>query len=426
MVGPAAPSAPPAGRGRTPLGRRTPLALRNVLHEKYKSATAIAGISFAIILILMQLGFLEVVKITATNIFEQLDFDVILLARQYEQLYDAGTFPRQRLGQARAAAGVEGATAVLMGMNLWRCPPDPFYPDEPVGRWQRLRTALGYGSGAKPIRLRGLFMIGFDLDDIPFEEPLHAVVAKFAPALRAPRRILFDERSHPDFGWRYRAQPFDWELGRQRVEIVGSFSLGGGFGADATVLCSEQNFALLRHGSALEQITLGLLKVEPGQADRVAAELARSLPPDTQVFTRAQMLAKEQRFWVRNTSTGVLFGFGVFVAVCVGTVVVYQVLSNDVTNHFAEYATLKAIGYTNGYLARVVTSQAILYAALAFLPALGIAAALYRVTQELANIPMRLTAWNVGLVFVLSVAMCLASALLTMRRVWSTDPAELF
>lgn len=409
------------------LPRRTPLALRNVTHEKYKSLTAIAGICFANILILMQLGFLEVVKITATNLFSKLRFDVVLVSRTYEQFFDPGTIPIERLMQARGVPGVVDADPFYASMALWRCPPEPVSGvSEPSGFWGSARHWLGFGREAKPIRLRGLLVLGIELDDLPFLEPIGTQITDHLGLLRQPGRVLLDEWSHPDFGWSVRDRFSDWELGRHRVEIVGGFTLGTGFGADATVLCSDANFVRFCRGTSLDRITMGLLTVSGRNSKEVARQLAEVMPADTLVFTREELMAKEQRHWVRNTATGILFGFGVFVAVCVGTVVVYQVLSNDVANHYAEYATLKAIGYTNRFLAGVVTTQALLYSISAYLPALFVSIALYRATETVANIPMRLTLLNVLLVFGLSVLMCLVSALLTLRRVRSTDPADLF
>ncbi|MFO0947749.1 MAG: FtsX-like permease family protein [Planctomycetota bacterium] len=409
------------------LPRRTPLALRNVTHEKYKSLTAIAGICFANILILMQLGFLEVVKITATNLFSKLRFDAVLVSRTYEQFFDAGTIPKERLIQARGVEGVVDANPFYASMALWRCPPIPISPDaENVGVWDSLLSSTGFGTEDKPVRLRGLLVLGIELDDIPFFDPIQSQVVDHLPFLRQPGRVLLDEWSHPDFGWKVRDQFHDWELGRRRVDIVGGFTLGTGFGADATVLCSDANYVTFCRGASLDRITLGLLTVVGRSPVEVVKELAARMPADTLVFTREELMSKEQRHWVRNTATGVLFGFGVFVAVCVGTVVVYQVLSNDVANHYAEYATLKAIGYTNRFLAGVVTTQALLYAISAFLPALFLSVGLYRLTEMIANIPMKLTLFNVLLVLALSVIMCLVSALLTLRRVRLTDPADLF
>ena len=40
--------------------------------------------------------------------------------------------------------------------------------------------------------------------------------------------------------------------------------------------------------------------------------------------------------------------------IVVGMVIVYQILFTDVASHLRDYATLKAVGFTNGYLRQVV------------------------------------------------------------------------
>ena len=84
-------------------------------------------------------------------------------------------------------------------------------------------------------------------------------------------------------------------------------------------------------------------------------------------YSRAEILRRETDHWVGQTATGKLFAFGVLVATIVASAVIYQVLSNDVRDHLAEYATLKAMGHTNAYLAGVVIRQALIYAGAAYL-----------------------------------------------------------
>ena len=82
-------------------------------------------------MVLLQLGFLEAVRITAANNFEQLDFDVVLLSPRYEQFYASGMFPLERLTQARSVEGVLSAAPLYATFNLWRCPAYPPDRGEP-------------------------------------------------------------------------------------------------------------------------------------------------------------------------------------------------------------------------------------------------------------------------------------------------------
>jgi putative ABC transport system permease protein len=91
-----------------------------------------------------------------------------------------------------------------------------------------------------------------------------------------------------------------------------------------------------------------------------------------------------------------------------------------------EYATLKAMGYSNSYLTKVILQQAVVLSLLGFLPGWGLAQLLYYVTSEGAGIPIQMTRQNLLLVLVLSMAMCALSGLGAARKTMNADPAELF
>lgn len=410
--------------------RTPPLALRNVAHGGARSLAALAGVGFVVTMVLLQLGFLQAVRDTATNVYDRLEFDVALVSPRYEQLYDAGTVPVERLSQAEGVGSVVAARPIYAVFAMWRCPPSPLDPAESRGGTAAAAAAvraLGWpGASARPAQRRELLALGYDPDRNPFREPIRGRVEAAAPRLRLADRVLLDERSHPDFGW-WAWPAFDgWELGRHAVEVVGGFPLERGFGADGAVLCTDANFLRLCAPPGRRGMSLGLLRVRPGEVDGTVALLNRVLPADTIALSRAELERRERDFWVNQTSTGNIFASGVVVAMAVAAVVVYQVLSNDVRSHLAEYATLKAMGYTDGFLSRVVVGQSLIYALGAYGPAVALAYAAYRATEALADIPMRLTAANLGLALGLAAVVSLGSALLTVGKLRSADPAELY
>jgi putative ABC transport system permease protein len=105
---------------------------------------------------------------------------------------------------------------------------------------------------------------------------------------------------------------------------------------------------------------------------------------------------------------------------------VYQVMAGDVGHRLGEFATLKAIGYGNGYINRVVLQQALLLAVAGFVPGLLGAWLVYGATRHFAHLPLEMT-WQVaGLVLGLVVVMCTVSGFLALRKVRAADPADLF
>jgi putative ABC transport system permease protein len=127
-----------------------------------------------------------------------------------------------------------------------------------------------------------------------------------------------------------------------------------------------------------------------------------------------------------KTSVGIIFGFGVFVALLVGTAIVYQVLSSDISSRIAEYATLKAIGYPRKFLSRLVLQQALILAVAGFVPGLILAELLYRLTEHMTHISIEMTLARAAAVLLLSVAMCAISGMASLAKVHSADPADLF
>jgi putative ABC transport system permease protein len=409
--------------------RRTPpLAWRNVARGGGRSLAAVAGVGFVVTMVLLQLGFLEAVRGTATSLYDQLDFDIVLISPRYEQLYDSGTFPAERLRQAEGLDTVVDARPLYVIFAMWRCPPSPLVPeqsDQHASGARNVPVARSAGS-PRPVQRRELLAIGFDLLRNPFREPIRSRVEAARPQLELAGRVLLNEQSHPDFGWWAWPAFGGWELGRSAVEVVGGFPLQRGFGADGAVLVSDLTFERCCASRFASGVSLGLVRVRPGTVGQTVRRLNEILPPDTVALTRDALNNREQDFWVHQTSTGNIFASGVLVAMAVAAVVVYQVLSNDVRSHLPEYATLKAMGYTSGYLSGVVISQALIYALGAFGPAVVLSYIAYRVTQALASIPMRMTLANLGLALGLATAVSLLSGLLTVGKLRTADPAELF
>jgi putative ABC transport system permease protein len=215
-------------------------------------------------------------------------------------------------------------------------------------------------------------------------------------------------------------------MGKQAAYVVGGFPMLRGFAADSTAICSDHSFRSLCGLPSLDRVNFGFLKVKDGSTAATLSRLRSLLPPDVEPFSREEILNREIDHWVNQTSTGQLFAFGVLVAMVVATVVVYQVLSNDVREHLPEYATLKAMGYSQVSLARVVVVQSIIYMIISFVIALLLAVIVYWVTQELAGIPMRLTPSNMLITLSLTILVGLLSGFLSVSKLTAAQPADLF
>ncbi len=375
---------------------KIPLAWLNLWHQKAKTAVAIAGVAFAVVLVLLQLGFSGSVRQTATTIYDRLRFDLVIHSPRYVQLSQAGEVHRQRLYQAVSTPGVAKVSPLYLGFALYRNESSP----------QR----------------RGIFVLGTHLDDDVLDV---AELSRYRNALSVAGNALMDRRSRPEFG--PREPGTQARAGLSQITLVGTFEMGTGFGADGALLASDQSFVRMVPGRTLDDVSLGLVTLLPDQeAAAVAERLRAALPRDVRVLTRKEMEDHERLHWVSKTSVGIIFGLGVIVAVVVGTAIVYQVLSSDIASRLPEFATLKAMGYTPWFMSLAVLRQAWILAVAGFVPGLVLASALYALTARMAHLPMELPMTRVAAVFLISVVMCSLSGLAALRKVHSVDPADLF
>lgn len=375
---------------------KTPLAWHNLNHDRRRTLLAMAGVAFAVTLVFLQLGAYGAVLSTATLIYSNLEYDLMLRSPEYLHFSRPGSFPQTRLYQAASLNSVRDATPFYVGYLPWRNP-------ETMQRRAILTMAI---EPSVP---------SFTLADIRDRQA----------ELVEPGTVLMDRMSRPEFG--SQEVGVETDVGRQRLRVIGFFTMGTGFGADGAIVTGVGTWQRLFPQRSLSRVSLGLVRIAAeSDPDAVAQELRAILPPDVKVWTRAEIERAEQRHWSSRTSIGVILATGLGVAVIVGIAIVYQVLAASVSAHLAEYATLKAMGYSSATLSWTVIQQALILAVIGFLPGALIATQLYAVIRRLAHIPIGMTWTYFFLVLAGSFAMCVLGAVLSLRKVYSADPAELF
>jgi putative ABC transport system permease protein len=217
------------------------------------------------------------------------------------------------------------------------------------------------------------------------------------------------------------------ELNGEKMLIAGTYTLGAGLSAGGAAILNATTLQQIAATLQSDRISLGLITLEPSaDPERVAEELRGVLNQDVDLLTRNQVIRDELTHWIDETNYGLIFQAGVFVSLIVGIAIVYQVLASDVASLLPEYATLKAMGYSDRQLALVLLQQSLLLAVVGYLLAAVIALVLYGVTTAGAGIPVAMTGQNLLLVFVLAVVMCVSSGLAALRKVFQADPADLF
>jgi putative ABC transport system permease protein len=145
-----------------------------------------------------------------------------------------------------------------------------------------------------------------------------------------------------------------------------------------------------------------------------------------QVLTIAELKAKEMNHWRRNTSFGLIFNLGVLVGLAVGAIIVYQILYSDVGDHLAEYATMKAMGYSDRFVVSIIMQESLILATLAFAPSVLVSMGLYQLLVRSTGLLVTMSVSRAGLVFALTLVICAASGWLATGKLRRLDPAEVF
>lgn len=402
-------------------GGKIPLVWENLLHQKVRTAMGVAGIAFAVVLLFMQLGFLGSAAANATIIFEQLHFDLLLLSCDYVRFDQPGFFSPERMPRLLAHPEVAKVVPLHVVAQFWRKD-----QAEPV-------------HGAS-LNKRSILVIGFPPAERAFQLP--AIVSQ-QEKLKRTGTVLFD-RHAPLSQFGVPANPAGlvnqrYWLGREAVSIVGEYFLGAGLTANGMVVTSDETFAQQAGLSKPGVISMGLIQLRPGaraSAAAVAAELNSWLKvstPDVRVWTRETIEDREINHWVKDMPIGNIFLAGVGVAILVGIVFVYQVISSDIASRLREFATLKAIGYGEGYMSWTVLVQSWLLALFGYVPGLVFSLILYVIAHTWAYIPIGFQGEPVLVVLgrclavlATTLGLCSLSALFALFKLRAADPADLF
>ena len=383
--------------------RKTPLAWLQVKREKQRLTIALAGIAFADLLMFVQLGLNETLYSSAVNLHNSLQGDLFLLNPISEALQTPQSFSRQRLYQAASFKEIASITPVYLAGAKWRNP-------QQLDRIQIVQT------------------VGIDPSKSTFILP---EVNQQINEIKLIDSVLFDRNSRPEFGnistLLQQKSPLLVQVNERRVLVTGLFTLGTSFGANGTMVTSDSTFLRLFPDRQAEQIDVGLIKLEPGaNRQQVQTALKAYLPKDVVVLTQEEFGAREQQYWSTNTPTGFIFGLGTIIGFIVGIVIVYQILYSDVSDHLPEYATLKAMGYSNRFLVNILIQESLILAFLGFIPGFILSSGLYVIAAQATLLPIGMTANRAVFVLSLTVVMCTVSGGIAMRKLQAADPADIF
>ena len=394
-----------------------PLALSQLFHKKTRLIVAMTGVAFSKILIFSQLGIRALLFEGITLIPENLQGDLFLVS-SYNPSINFGSFPRIFLYQAQAFSEVFSASPLYIGSAKW------LNPEELLSSENQKHNSS---------RKRSLFSNQVKILAFNPAQPVLALpeVNRQLEQLNIPGSLLFDVLSQSQLGpvpeLLQQQSIVTTLMERKRVTVVGLFSLGSTFFDKGHIVMSDWNYARWQGGvKSLDKVSVGVLQLKPSADIKlVQQQLQKSLSRDVRVLTQKELSQQEQNFRAQFPE-GKILNFGAAVGFIVGIVIVYQVLYADVSEHLAEYATLKAIGYSNTSLLALVLQEAIILGVLGFIPGYLASYGVYGLLFQITRIPLVMKADIALQVFLLTLIMCSISGALAMNKLRSADPADVF
>lgn len=376
-------------------------------YQRTRFIIALAGVAFAVLIIFMQFGLRDALFDSAVRIHKSIAGDCFLISPRSNALMSMESFAERRLIQTLGLSEVEFVSPVYIGFAQWQNPQVKDY-------WRKV------------------FVIGFNVEQAIFKIP---GVNENLDKLKYPDQVIFDRYARHEFGdiaaiYQSKGEVVS-ELSQARanrkVKVVGLFDLGSSFGADGSLITSDLNFLRIFRNRPKGLIEIGVIKLKTGiSSEKFADKLREFLPKDVRVFTKDEFIAFEKKYWKSSTAIGFIFSLGVVLGLIVGMAFVYQILYANVSEQLAQYATLKAIGYRHNYLLFIILQQSLLIGVLGYIPGFLLSIVQYEYTKTATLLPVTMTLTRAIFVLVLTIAMCSISGILTLRKLKSADPADIF
>ncbi len=382
------------------------LGWRQIARRARRSLAAFAGVTGGLVLALMQLGFQDALYESAVRIHRVLAGEVVVVPREFNALPNAGWFERGALAAAEAhPAVVDTRTLAVVGLML---------------------------RNFENRQVQPLLVLALDPEAPALDA--EAIGADLAP-LRLHRRALWDLRSRPRWGDVAGAFARDGTVELETalpglllqvpLTVAGTYALGGSVVSLGTLLVAGPTLAEI-NGQSPERPNLAVFRLRPGvEAAAVARELQALVPPHLAVLTREDLIAREKRFWRRDTPIGFLFDLGAVLGFAICAIFVAQVLVQVVDENLAEYAVLRTLDLPNRFFATTILVSGLLVAAVATPLAGLLAGGLYWLSIRATGLPLEMSLARLAMVGATAALVAALAGLGAGRRLRRADPASL-
>lgn len=419
-----------------PLRPMASIARKNLFEDIPRFLVAQAGIVFAVSLVTIQVGILRGFDRSVARLVDQSSADLWVASKDIVHLELSSPMPAQRVEAAQKVEGVDRAEALMIRTSFWRdstgrINPIRIYGFNPNSQifagWQVTQGSLSALNQPYTVIVDSKSLKGLGLKQLNDRGTIGAFNALPAQLVGTTE----DTQSIASSSFIYTS-----------LESANAYGIGG---SDTGVTCTRQengaiaclnqnpgfnsavaNPAPPRRVNVQDPISFVLIRAKPGQDLNQLKQRLETTLPNTRAFTQSEIANLTRSYWTTRTGVGFILGLGATVGFIVGMVIVGQILYSSVSDHIREFGTLKAMGASNWVIYSVILEQALWMAVLGYIPSIALCLGLGVWTQAAQGVMILITpATGVGM-FVLTVVMCVGSALFAVQKVTRVDPAIVF
>lgn len=422
------------------------IARKNLFEDTARFIVAQAGIMFAVSLVTIQLGILKGFTRSTALLVDHANADLWVASKDIVHLELSSAIAAERVVQAQKVEGVDRAEALIIRSSIWR---------DKDGK-------------IVPVRI-----FGFDPSSRMFAG--WQITQGDLSALKQPYTVMVDQANLKALGLKQVSNPAEFlatnrgsigSFGTVPAQVVGlvkdtqsiassafiftsleNANAYGTAGMNSAVDCIRQSSGALscknnfenqplnaapvdapapRRLNIADPISYVMVRAKAGQDLQQLKQRLESALPDTRIYTQKEIAEITRSYWTERTGVGFVLGLGATVGFIVGMVIVGQILYSSVSDHMREFGTLKAMGASNWVIYSVILEQALWMAVLGYIPSIALCLGLGAWTQAAKGIMILITPATAGGIFVLTVVMCVGSALFAVQKVTRVDPAIVF
>ena len=369
------------------------IARKNLLHDKVRFSVALAGITFAVVLITIQVGVYLAFLANASVLVDHTEADIWITAHGLENFDFGRPISEKKLSKAREVPGVLWAEKYLLAFGYWKTP----------------------GGSQETVQ-----MVGYDPDTL-VGAPWN-IVRGNPQDVKYFNSVFYDEAETNRLG----DLPIggETEINGHRVRVVGIIRGAKSFIQSPYIFTSFKN-ALNLSFIAKGNTVYILVKVAPGYSLESVRQRLKATVKDVDVYTAGEFSKKTRDYWMINTGTGVALLSIALMGVVIGTVIVANTIYTSTTEHLKEFGTLKAIGASNWDLYKIIIEQALINSVFGYIAGEFVSFWVIQAIKK-GNLQVLLPWQVLAGIYVLTALMCLWSSTLSIYKVTKIDPALVF